>query len=46
MNPVDIASIGSTSTAASASGFELMLAALFVAIVTLALGHKESRRRR
>ncbi len=46
MNPIDVAVVGSAGSAGSVAGLELMLVALFAALVTLALGRKEPRHRR
>ncbi len=46
MNPIDVAVIGNAGSSSSGTGFELMLAALFVAMVTLLVGRKEPRHRR
>jgi len=46
VNPVDLAGIGSVGPNSSGLGFELMLAALIVAMITLLLGRKETRETR
>jgi hypothetical protein len=46
VSPLEVSSLAAAGANSSSMGVELMLGALLVALVTLALGRKDTRRRR